>query len=232
LTAFALVAVLVGVGCNLHDVEAPTPMGPSELAMSVTVTASPDILPEDGASQSVIGVFVRDETGNPVPNVQARLETNMGRLAAATVSTGSNGRASVTFTAPLTAFPGFDAGNVATISVTPIGSNFSNAVARQVTIRLVPPATISIPGAPVAAFSFGPPNPKPGDTVLFDASASFDPDGTIVSYDWDWGDGDVHGSGRNQDHDFAAAGMYFVTLTVVDDAGLRSSLTRAVTVVE
>jgi PKD repeat protein len=232
LTVLLSAAALVGAGCTTHEIEAPPLMGPSELALSVAVTATPDTVTEDGASQSVIDIFARDENAQPRANVQVRVTVDQGRLSASTVSTGSNGRVSVTFTAPVTQFPGFDAGNVATVSVTPIGNNFANAVTRQVFIRLVPPAVIQIPGAPVAAFAFGPPLPKPGDTVLFDASASFDANGVIVNYEWDFGDGDVHGFGRNQDHDFAAPGTYFVTLTVTDDSGLKGTVTRAITVVE
>jgi PKD repeat protein len=232
LTVLLSAAALVGAGCTVNEVDAPPLMGPSELALSVTLTADPDIVPEDGASQSVIGIFARDENGQPKPNVQVVVTTDLGRLSASTVSTGSNGRVNVTFTAPVTQFPGFDAGNVATVAVTPISNNFANAISRRVFIRLVPPAVIQIPGAPVAAFSFGPQSPKVGDRVLFDASASFDPNGTIVSYEWDFGDGDVHGFGRNQDHDYTAPGTYFVTLTVTDDSGLKGTVTRAIVVTE
>ncbi len=232
LTVLLSATALAGTGCTTNEVEAPPLMGPSELALSVAVTATPDIVTEDGASQSVIDIFARDENAQPRANVQVRVTVDQGRLSASTVSTGGNGRVSVTFTAPVTQFPGFDAGNVATVSVTPISNNFANAITRQVFIRLVPPAVIQIPGSPVAAFAFGPPNPKVGDQVLLDASASFDPNGTIVSYEWDFGDGDVHGFGRNQDHDYTAPGTYFVTLTVTDDSGLKGTVTRAINVIE
>jgi len=98
-------------------------------------------------------------------------------------------------------------------------------------IRLVPPVVLVIPGAPIARFSFAPANPSPGLIVLFDASQSKDLDGTIVSYTWNWGDGD--GSTRtvpNEDHDWAVPGTYFVVLTVTDNSGLQSSVAQAVTV--
>ena len=61
------------------------------------------------------------------------------------------------------------------------------------------------------------------------AAASSDPDGTIVSYDWDFGDGFL-GTGVTAQHTYAAAGTYQVKLTVRDNDGLSSSVTKAVTV--
>jgi hypothetical protein len=226
----ALTLAAAVAGCTLQEVEPPAMTGPSELSPSVTMTATPDVLPEDGTSRSVITIIVRDASGQPMQNVQLRVSANGGQLSAGQISTGVDGRATVNFTAPLTLTPGFDPGTVVRVFATPIGTNFDNSVERSVAIRLVPPAVIQVPGAPVAAFQFGPQSPTAGQVVLFDASASFDPNGTIVTYEWDWGDGDVHGFGRFQDHDFPAAGTYFVTLTVTDDTNLKATITRAIVV--
>jgi len=66
-------------------------------------------------------------------------------------------------------------------------------------------------------------------TVDFDASASQDPDGTIVSYAWDFGDGST-GSGLEPSYAYSAPGVYMVTLTVVGDFGSMDSETMPVTV--
>jgi PKD repeat protein len=61
-----------------------------------------------------------------------------------------------------------------------------------------------------------------GVAVMFDGTGSSDPDGTIVSYDWDFGDGST-GTGPQPQHAYAAPGVYDVTLTVTDDAGDTSA---------
>ena len=53
--------------------------------------------------------------------------------------------------------------------------------------------------------------------MRFDASASEDPDGRIVSYQWSFGDGGT-GSGVVTEHRYSAVGNYVVQLTVHDDA--------------
>ena len=60
--------------------------------------------------------------------------------------------------------------------------------------------------------------------VSFDASGSSDPDGTITSYSWDFGDGSK-GTGIRASHTYTAAGDYPVTLTVVDNRGAASTVT-------
>jgi PKD repeat protein len=63
----------------------------------------------------------------------------------------------------------------------------------------------------------------------FDGSASTDPDGNIVSYDWDFGDGSTV-TGATTAHTYATGGSYTVTLRVTDDAGEVDSVSQTVSV--
>ena len=65
-------------------------------------------------------------------------------------------------------------------------------------------------------------------TCSINGSASSDPDGSIVSYAWDFGD-DTTGSGASPSHAYASAGTYSVNLTVTDDSGGTASVTDNVT---
>ena len=68
-----------------------------------------------------------------------------------------------------------------------------------------------------------------GSTLNFNGSGSSDPDGTIVSYAWDFGDGDT-AIGVTTPHNYEAAGIYTVTLNVTDDDGSSDTDKATVTV--
>ncbi|HEX9366624.1 MAG TPA: PKD domain-containing protein, partial [Vicinamibacterales bacterium] len=87
--------------------------------------------------------------------------------------------------------------------------------------------TVNAPNTPpVASFT----SVCSGLTCSFDASGSSDPDGTISSYAWNFGDGTT-GSGVTVGHTYAAGGTYTVTLTVTDNGAATSQTGRTVTVV-
>ncbi len=65
--------------------------------------------------------------------------------------------------------------------------------------------------------------------VSFDASRSYDYDGTIISYEWDFGDGDS-GTGLLVDHTYDGDGLYDVTLEVTDDDDKIDSTVKSVLV--
>jgi PKD repeat protein len=63
----------------------------------------------------------------------------------------------------------------------------------------------------------------------FDGSGSSDPDGTVASYAWDFGDG-TSGVGVTPSHTYATAGAYTVVLTVTDNLGQTAQVSHGVTV--
>lgn len=91
-------------------------------------------------------------------------------------------------------------------------------------------------GEPQCIFSFSPDDPDPGDTISFDASESDDPNGDIVSYTWNFGDGtgQVTQSDPFIQHTYPdnCTGQptlsFTVILTVTDDTGQESSCSDTV----
>lgn len=87
--------------------------------------------------------------------------------------------------------------------------------------------------APTATFNSSPAAPLYTDPVAFDASASRDPDGKIVSYHWDFGDySEADAQTATTTHTYDYAGEYEVKLTVTDDNGNKGEFTRTITVID
>jgi len=82
---------------------------------------------------------------------------------------------------------------------------------------------------PVPAFTRSPSNGEAPLSVFFDASASVDPDGMILSHEWDFGDGATT-TGKTATRTYSEAGVYQATLTVTDDDGAQSELSRMIDV--
>ncbi len=232
LTTIAVAAFLVAA-CTMKKQEAPPLTGPSEFATSITIQATPDVITQDGASQSLITITARDASGQALRNVTLRVETfvngdrvDFGTLSARTVVTGSDGRATLTYTAPAGTVGGTD--QVVEIAVTPIGSDFNNAVARTSSIRLVPQGVINPPAGLVPAFTVSPAAPVEDTPVFFNARTST-ANTTITEYRWDFGNGRT-GFGETATTTFDDPRSYFVTLTITDQFGRSASTTNTVPV--
>ncbi|MEZ5284083.1 MAG: PKD domain-containing protein [Vicinamibacterales bacterium] len=235
-----LALAAAAASCTVKDTEAPAVAGPSELALSVNVQASPDTVTQDGASTSTITIEARGPNSQPVSGVAVRLDmlvddaiVDFGTLSTKTVTTGSDGRGRVVYTTPPRPLESVGYGTRLTLLATPVGTDARGAVARQVDIRVLPPGVILPPnGEPVAEFTFSPQTPQAFTSVLFDASSSSDEGvrcGNRCSYQWTFGDGDS-GSGETVSHEFRAAGSYVVTLRVIDQGGKSSQKSATVTV--
>jgi PKD repeat protein len=227
--AFVLLTVAFAAGCTVSDIDPPPLSGPSGMSTSLIITANPDVVSLDGSSQTLITVEALDENGQPKPNVPLRVDiladgqiVDFGAISARTLTTGSNGRASFTYTAPT--FIGGAIPNLQ-LSVTPtgreIGFDAAAQLRRLVTIRLVPPGGTGI--APTANFTFVPTNPAAFTDVRFDGSASTAGLGAIItSYLWDFGDGTT-GTGVSPSHRYSSTGSFIVRLTVNDSNGLSDT---------
>ena len=226
----AIAAVMAGASCTMKNQDAPPLTGPSEFGTSVTLLASPDVLTQDGASQSLITIIALDANGKPKPDLQLTTEIRFGGevmdfgwLSARTVRTNASGKATLAYTAP--ASVGAEA--LVEIVATPIGTNAANnQVGRTVSIRLVPPGIRLPPLNITPSFAFSPTNPSQGQAVVFDAQ---DSTGAITQYRWEFGDGTT-ASGEITTHAYDTIGSFVVRLTVVDAAGRTISLSRSITV--
>jgi hypothetical protein len=87
------------------------------------------------------------------------------------------------------------------------------------------------PMYPIAKFTHSPTKPINNEKITFNASASYDPDGYIINYKWDFGDGNITTiPNPTIIHSYMNFGNYSVTLTVTDNSTLTDSITQTITV--
>lgn len=84
--------------------------------------------------------------------------------------------------------------------------------------------------APTAAASATPTSGTAPMVVSFSSAGSVDPDGTIVSYEWSFGDGSPVDTSANPTHTFTSIGTHGVLLEVTDDDGATATATVTITV--
>lgn len=177
---------------------------------SLSLTAVPPVLPVGGGA-STLRVTAFDETFNPLANIPVTLSTNAGRL---------NSSGNVLFTNASGA-----AEDLLTTTVTANVTAASGGVDTGITVQ------VETNEGPTASFVYSPTGPKVDEKVNFNASGSSDQDGTIESFQWDFGDGHS-GSGETVTHQFKDAGTFTVVLVVQDNSGNRDSTSQTVSVSE
>jgi PKD repeat protein len=77
--------------------------------------------------------------------------------------------------------------------------------------------------APTAVASGNPTSGTAPLTVAFSSAGSSDPDGTIVGYNWNFGDGTAISTDPNPSHVYTTAGTFTAVLTVTDNSGLTAT---------
>jgi PKD repeat protein len=97
---------------------------------------------------------------------------------------------------------------------------------------VAPDATIQVNLAPVPVFSMTPTSGQAPLPVHLDASASFDPNGTVIGYSWNFGDGSPVVTGPVVNHIFTATGILQVTLTIIDNDSVPAMLIQNVKVLD
>jgi chitodextrinase len=246
----ALAVTAIAAGCTMKSQDAPPLTGPSELGTSITVSVSPDILVQDGSSQSLVTILARDSNGKALRNLSLRNEilvdgvrSDFGSLSARNVVTDNNGRATFVYTSPAgLAGPAVDTPiTTVSIAVTPIGSDFGNSSARLATIRLVP-STVVVPADGLSPyFRLGLAVSGSGtitdhQVVLFDAC--YDPppvrpcaptNNPVASYSWDFGDGAAE-TGKSATHSYDDSGTFVVELKITDFAGRTATTSQTINV--
>jgi len=220
--AGAVCAVVLLGGCMMQSQSAPDLVGPSGFGKTMTITATPDTLPRDGSSQSVITVNFRDgSTNQALPSQHLVLSASVGSLSVNEVMTDVAGNASFTYIAPSLNTPA----SKASVIVTPVGTNATENRAQSVAIALIGP------DVPVASFTFSPTAPAFGAPVNFDGAGSTlngAPCGSC-SYAWDFGDG-TSASGVLAQHTYATAGVLTATLTVTSPNGTSGTASKSLIV--
>ena len=132
----------------------------------------------------------------------------------------------ITFTSPISYF------TIAAISST--GEQESPIEKHDASLSLVQNFMITTPGvnlSPTASISSNSTSGTAPATIFFDGTGSYDTDGTIISYAWDFGDGSI-GSGSSVNHTYAYPGSYNVLLSVTDDREDTNGEQLTITVTE
>ena len=245
------VALSVLLAACLQDGGGPGALaGPSTLALSIRLSATPDVLPADGMSEAIIAVAASGPDGAPAGNLRLRVRIvegstahDLGRLSQRSVVTDAAGRAALAYRAPAPAgnpAGEVDSGRVIMLVVTPVMDDFSDAIERRVRIRLVPAGAVMPPFEVRPGFEVTPAAPGVLDQVRFSAAdcpagalsptgCTHDPSGLAAAYRWDFGDG-AHASGQQLAHVYSRAGTYMVRLTVNDSFGRSADATGTVTI--
>lgn len=247
LAAVALFSAATFAGCGLDEVAIPELDGPSALGQDLRMTASPDVVVADGFSTVLVTATLRNQNGAVVSgrDIFFYIADESGRAAdiglfrssngpgtGITARTNSQGVVQVVYESPVRSDA--TANQSVLIAARPIGDDFAGALYRTVRIelrsaepRLFPQNPTNM--APLCNFAVETPNGlRTNVSILFQSTAS-DPDGTIVRYEWDFGNG-VHADHPDVNASYRSPGSYTVTHRVTDDDGAQKTCAASITI--
>ena len=180
-------------------------------ALSISISTDPVA---SGESDEIkVQVF---SDGDPVPGASIHLTSTIGDLNPEEGKTNYNGEFTSTFTAP-------------PVDTTETYTIHAEAEREGQKVETSVSDLITVTTSPTAIISATPTEITEGESVSFSATDSADPDGDIVSYNWDFGDGDTD-AGISVEHTYPHSGHYTVTLTVTDNDKLSDTDTEDITV--
>ncbi len=111
----------------------------------------------------------------------------------------------------------------------PPGSVWNGLTMGTMLIRII----VDLNKLPIADFTWKPSNPIENQEIIFDASWSYDPDGSITLYEWDWNNDGIYEENHTTltaINSWSKEGSYPVTLKVIDNTSAISIKTITVTV--
>jgi hypothetical protein len=258
LLSLALVGVYALTACT-NKPETVLPTGPSELGLSLFLTATPEVITADGMSTAQVVVTARGPQSEPRAGVTLRADitfnnavVDYGRLSTKSATTGGDGRATFTYTAPTSPASGnLDQLDQVDILIVPLSGDYTNAMQ----------GSPGFPGRPRADFFWLPNRPYVDENVtidgrlsrecgLDDATRDFIARDNVsaqeqfrerimpatcsqspgMTYEWDLHYRALRLTGPVIVHPFPRAGDYEVTLTVIDPSGFRDARKRVINV--
>jgi len=251
--------LVVYAGCGFNGVEVPELVGPSELATSVSLTASPDVMVADGFSTSLVTATVRDQNGQTAAGRDIFFAisdskgnfADIGSLRSLTtgvdvgtglqVRTNAQGVAAVVYEAP--ARTDATANQFVRVSARPLGTDAQSALYRSVEIelrsaesRLFP----QVPGnmLPLCSFTVQ----VTGKSTCTTVNSCTIPINTSVLFQSTATDPDgvivryfwSFGNGKTADHadvstSYSIPGTYTVTHVVTDNNGGQAACAATIT---
>lgn len=243
-------ALALTSACTVHGTDVPGLTGPSEAALSMVMTVTPDTLVQDGLSQATLNLTAFDASGKAKSGQTFRLDIEVptsagtwdrhdfGTLSTRLFTTGSDGRASAVFTTPLVTVAGFE--ERVRFVATAVGTDAVATSDRGAELRLVPPSGYQASGPVPRADFFITPTPVYVNVPVFfngTGSCAETPAANglcstnlrITEFIWDFGDG-TSGTGYVASHQYATEGTYTVSLRVVNSRGVHNVTSKTVDV--
>ncbi len=209
-----LVALLPGTVLAAANAQVSVSASPSTIQAGETSTITVVITRESVLSSSIIR--------SPLPGATVSLSTTSPgvQFSPASGTTDSQG----TFTSTLLASTAAS-GNVPVHAVAQLSNDFYGEGATTITVQRPAPLetsrTTAVNQPPVAVIQVDRNAGETPFTVTFDGRGSYDPDGSVVGYQWTFGDG-ATGEGYVTTHQYSLPGTYMALLVVTDATGLLS----------